>query len=220
MPLKPSDHALTVIKAALNLVPSVGGAIASLIGDYVPLSTQRSVEKATELLQEKLAALGERLDVDVVDKDEFSELFKSCYLLIVRTTQEVKLRAAAALIANLLLKPGDPEKVPYTELDHLVRCADSLSVGALLALGAAKQLVAKSNGQPDSEGNYTITFEQLHGKLAPMDISLLMGLIGELNSYNLLRIASQPAIRTPQYGNYPLQLTPLGRRFVEGFIEA
>ena len=74
--MKPSDHALIAIKASLNLIPSVGGAIASLIGDYVPLSTQRSIEVTTDLLREKLTALEGRLDTEIVDKDEFSELFK------------------------------------------------------------------------------------------------------------------------------------------------
>ena len=218
--MKASDHALVVIKAGLNLVPSIGGAIASLIGDYMPLSTQRSIEKTTELLREKLTMLEGRLDVNIVDKDEFSELFKSCYLVIVRTTQEAKVRAAAALLANLLLKPGDPDKVSYAELDHLVRCLDSLSVGAIMALGAANRLVVDQKVSADGEGNYNINFEYLHAKFATMESFLLMGLIGELNAFNLLRIVGRPAIVTTRYGNYPLQLTPLGQRFVERFIEA
>jgi hypothetical protein len=217
--LKPSDHALASIKAGLNLIPSIGGAIASLIGDYVPLSTERAIETTTELLREKLTALEGRLDTEIVDKDEFSELFKSCYLVIVRTNQETKLRAAAALLANLLLKPGDSEKVSYTELDHFVRCLDSLSVGAILTLGAANQLAVEQNLPKDSDGNYTINFEQLHSKLTPMESSLLMGLVGELNAFNLFHTVGRPAIPTAQYGNYPVQLTPLGRRFVEKFIE-
>lgn len=213
-----TDHALIVIKSALNAVPVVGGSIASLIGDYMPLSTQRSIERTTDLLSQRLATFEGRLDTDAVDKDEFAELFKSCYLVVVRTNQETKLRAAAAILANLLLKPGDPEKASYTELDHLVRCLEALSVGAMAALGAAKQLVSKQKVQPDNEGNYRITFEQLRSELPDMEPSLVMGLVGELNSYNLLRIAGQPSIRTAHYGNHPLELTPLGLRFVERYI--
>ncbi len=80
----PRDHALAVIKAALNLIPSVGGALASLIGDYVPTSTQRSIDKTMTLLGEKLTSLEGRIDVDAVNKEDFSELFKSCYLVVVR----------------------------------------------------------------------------------------------------------------------------------------
>ena len=161
--MKASDHALITIKAAINAVPIVGGSIASLISDYVPLSTQRSIERTMELLRVRLTSLEGRLDVDAVNKDEFSELFKSCYLVVVRTTQETKLRAASAILANLLLKAGDAEKASYTELDHFVRCLDGLSIGAITVLGTAARLVVTANINPNQDGNQTFAFEQLRG---------------------------------------------------------
>jgi hypothetical protein len=50
-----SDHSLATIKALLNAIPTIGGSLASLIGDYVPTSTQRAIEKTVDLLSEKLA---------------------------------------------------------------------------------------------------------------------------------------------------------------------
>ena len=113
------DHALAIIKAGINLIPLVGGPIASLIGDYVPTSTQAVIERSTELLAQKLDALKDRIDVEAVNKDDFSELFKSCYLVIVRTNREQKLQAATAILANLLLRPADPAKSSYEELEHV-----------------------------------------------------------------------------------------------------
>ena len=130
----PKDHALAAIKAGLNLIPVVGGALASLIGDYVPISTQAAIERTTHLLGEKLEALQERIDVGAVDKEDFSELFKSCYLVIVRSNREEKLQAATAILANLLLRQGDPSKSSYEELDHLIRSIDALSIGAISVL--------------------------------------------------------------------------------------
>src|SRR5450830_1408323 len=97
----PRDNVLAVVKASLNLIPVVGGALASLIGDYVPSSTQKAVERTIELLGEKLGSLEGRIDVDAVDKEDFSELFKSCYLVIVRSNREEKLHAAAAMLTNI-----------------------------------------------------------------------------------------------------------------------
>lgn len=208
MARKASDHALALIKAVVNAVPIVGGPIASLIGDYVPFSTQRATEKAVEFLAEKLHALEGRIDVDAVDKDEFSELFKSCYLVIVHTHREEKLRAAAALIANLLLAPGDPAKIPYEEADHLVRCLDALSIGAIWVLGA----VRKNSTSGGSE------FSQLARHFPDMDTSLLMSLVSELRSLNLLRV-QEPSISLADFANYRIELTPIGRRFIERFIE-
>jgi len=46
-----------------------------------------------------------------------------------------------------------------------------------------------------------------------------MGLVGELNSANLIHLAGAPTIATPAYANYPIQLTPLGVRFCERLLE-
>lgn len=217
--MKPSDHALIAMKAALNALPIVGGSIASLVGDYVPISTQRSIEKATELLQNKLISLEGRIDVDAVNKDEFSELFKSCYLVVIRTTHESKLRAASAILANILLKPGDGEKLSYVELDHFVRCLDGLSTGAITVLGTTQRIAAQNNISTDQDGNQTLSFEMLSYELETIEPSLILGLAGELNAFNLIHLHGRPAIPTSQYGNYPISLTPLGKRFVEWFLE-
>jgi hypothetical protein len=75
------DHALAIIKAGINLIPVVGGPIASLIGDYVPTSTQAVIERSTELLAQKLDALKDRIDLEAVNKDDFSESCSSLAIL-------------------------------------------------------------------------------------------------------------------------------------------
>ena len=52
-----SDHVLAVVKAGIELVPLVGGSIASLIDDYVPTSTQRNIERAIDELRNELNRL-------------------------------------------------------------------------------------------------------------------------------------------------------------------
>ena len=228
-----TDHALIAIKAALNAIPVVGGALASLIGDYVPLSTQRSIENATHLLGERLAKLQDRIDIEAVNKDEFADLFKSSYLAIIRTSNKEKVRAAAAILANLLLKSGDSDKLPYTELDHFVRCLDQLSVGAIAIVGVVYKL-GKKNAPPNypkddirhslealrSVQGIRLDFRVVHAEASDMDPSLLMGLLGELNAANLVHLPGVPTIRTPDFGNYPVELTALGIRFVERILKA
>jgi hypothetical protein len=209
-----SDHVLAVVKAGINAVPIVGGPVASLISDYVPTSTQRAVEKTLRLLGEKLSSLEERIDIEQVDKEEFSELFKSCYLVVIRSHREEKLRAAAALLANLLLRPGDPSKASYEELDHLVRCLDALSSGAISVLGASRHIT--TTAPSGTQGHFH--FPQLSSSFPMFDASLLMSLVSELSSLNLLRV-QEGAIRMPDYGEVLLELTPIGLRFVERFIE-
>ncbi|MBV9553705.1 MAG: hypothetical protein JO032_13050, partial [Alphaproteobacteria bacterium] len=145
-------------------------------------------------------------------KDEFSELVKSCYLVIVRTYQEEKLRAAAALLANLLLRDNDPEKVSYQELDHLIRCLDALSIGAISFLGVIRELT-----RPFPQLNDRIDFGPASARLPQIDVSLLMSFARELDSLNLIHIV-EPGIRTANYGNYALELTPIGVRFFDRFL--
>ena len=146
----------------------------------MPLPTQRAIERTVKLLGENLTVLEGRLDMDAVDKDEFSEMFKSCYLVAVRTHHEEKLCAAAGLLANLLLKPGGPGKLTYTELDHFVRCLDALSIGARTVQGTAWRIVRAA--QTPLEGRGRLRFDVLRAGLPEMERELVLGLAGERNA--------------------------------------
>ena len=217
-----SEHALAIIKAGISAVPIVGGSISSLIGDYIPTATQKSIDFAIHDLRTKLESIVDRIDAETINKDHFAEIFKSSYLIIVRTHQEKKIKAATALIANIFLKEGDPEKLNFTELDHFTRCLDSLSIGAIEVIANVSNYIAKKHYKGDLSqaygGDYnegrTFDFGALQNRLPDTHPSLLMGLVSELNSLNLLHMSGAPVIRTENYGNYPIELSILGVRFV------
>ena len=199
-----SEHTLAIMKATISAMPIIGGSISSLIGDYIPTATQKSIEFAIQDLRTKLEKLEKRIDVEAVNKDEFAEIFKSSYLIIVRTHQEKKIKAATSLIANIFLKAGDPEKLSFTELDHFSRCLDSLSIGAIEVLANVANYISntsyggdlgKAYGGDYNQGR-TFDFEVLQKRLPNTHPSLLMGLVSELNSLNLLHMPGAPAIRT------------------------
>jgi hypothetical protein len=215
-----TDNAIAIFKAALSAVPYVGGPLASLLGDYVPTSTQRNIQKAVDSLESQLTELADRIDADAVDKEEFSELFKTAYLIVVRSHHEERTRAATRLVANILLRQGDGEKLTYTELDHFARCLDQLSIGALRVVTTAVVTVEKQAPGFIAHKSLSILFEQLQTKLPDLSPHLLMGLISELVSFNLMHRAGSPSIRTPDYANYSLEVTPLGARFVSHVIGA
>lgn len=213
-----SDHALALVKAGLSGIPVVGGSIASLVGDYIPTATQKSIDQALEFLRCHLEELDDRIDVEAVNKDDFSELFKSCYLSIVRSHREEKLRAAAAILANLLLREGDPDKCSYTELDHFSRCVETLSSGAVEVLGISVR-------DPDPEldrtmDSYRLNFGRVQTLFPQYSPDLLMGLIAELDRANLLHRGNTPMIETPGYENVPVKITSLGMRFSRFLLES
>jgi len=205
------DHVMSSVKALANLVPGPGGLVASLIGDYVPTSTQRRIEEGMEEFKKQIERLEERISPDSVDKEMFAELFKTCYLVMARTHQSSKIRAAARIMANVLLSEDDPERLTFSELDHYARCIENLSSGAIEAL-ANLVLVAQEfrSGDPETD-RIRVQFEDLQKKMPATDPDLLMGLVGELNAVNLIHV-NTPGVTTPDYGNYPITVNPIGTR--------
>ncbi len=211
-----SKHTLALIKAGLSAIPYIGGSIASLVGDYIPTATEKSIERTIEFLRVRVENLGDRIDMNTVNREEFAELFKSCYLSIIRSHRDDKLKAATAILANLLLQEDDPEKLSYTELDHMSRCVETLSSGAVEVIGT---VVNAGNWEGNEDQSYSITFGELHGRFPEYSPDLLMALVAELHRVNLLHLSDAPMIITADYGNYPVRLTPLGLRFSKFLLE-
>lgn len=208
--MKTSEHALAIIKAGLSLHP-IGGVVASLLGDYLPSATDRAVKEFTAEFEKRLAALENRLDSELVGTDDFLELFKSSFLIVMRSHKQARLKAAALLLSNALLKEGDTEKLSYTELDHFVRALDSLSIGALNLLAKLTPPRGGTHLQPRRRHD-RVNFDQLAAPNAFGDAQLLMGLARELEAFSLVEIAI-PQIRTENFGNCAIILTDLGLRF-------
>jgi DNA-binding HxlR family transcriptional regulator len=199
-----SDHFLIAAKAGIAAVPVVGGSLEVLLDEYLPEQAAKAAERTMNLLAEKILALGDRVDHDMIAKEDFAELFRSAMQVGARTSRETKLRAAANILANQLLREGDRAKSSYEELDHFVRIVETLSIGALTVLGAAQRAAGR--------------FDQLRSILPEMEPSFLMSLVSELRAFNLIRV-QEGAIRMPDHGGVLLEITPVGKRFVERFIE-
>lgn len=204
----PIDHVMNSIKAVFATMP-FGGGIATLIDDYVPKSTEKALYGFIAELKNRVEKLEGRIEIDSINEDEFAELFKSCYVGVIKTTQEQKLKVFAGIFANILLKEGDPDKAPYSELDHIVRAMDNLSIGALYAMVEVYQRCGrKSQGRTD--------FKQISSSFTQMSPSLLMGLLNELNSQHFVQITI-PSVRLEDYANYAVELTGLGCSFVKKY---
>lgn len=205
------DVALIPFKAALNMVPLVGGSLATLIGDCMARFQQEAMKKAAEFLRQKVAELENRIDTELVNKDDFAELFGKYTALAATTGREDKLRTASNILANALLPPGDSNKSPFDELDHLMHCVGALSSGAIAFLGASIDAVGQQGGR-------RFQFSEVKQKLPDPDPDVVFGLASELRSFNLLQI-TEGLIGGPNPENFGFQVTPVGMRFAERFIE-
>jgi hypothetical protein len=210
-------HPLQYLKNIASMFPATG-LIVSGLDFYLTKHTQDSINLAFQYLDARIQFYGNRIDEDFVKNAEFVELFKSCYLSILRTHQREKLNAAASLIANMLLKEGDEEKLTYTQLDHFSRCIDFLSIGAIKTLIHAYHMAEKSDGRNRSSYGSRVDFGRLHAAMPETEPALLMGLASELNAMNLFHMGGMQGVRVPDYGNHPIELTPLGSCFVKDFL--
>jgi hypothetical protein len=135
------------------------------------------------------------------------------------THREEKLRAAANILANLLPKPGDQAKVSYEELDHLIRCLDAFSTGAITVLGAIRNITAK---HPLGANVDAIQFQQLRAALPMMKAALLRSLVSELQGFHLVTAQELPIRGSgeEEYDGSHLRITPIGTTLIERFIES
>jgi hypothetical protein len=200
----------------VSAIPFVGGSLAALV-EFVPTAKERNTKKAIGFFHEQITALENRIDTDAVDKDEFAELFTSCVEAMARTHRDEKLHAAANILATLLLKQGDHARVSYNELDHLIRCVDALSIGAISVLGAIREVSATRPLGPQQEA---IQFGQLRSRLQ-MDVHLLKSLVSELQGFHLVHVQEAPlrGYAEAEYDGDHLTMSAIVRRLIEQFIE-
>ena len=149
---------------------------------------------------------------DYHNKDDFAELFSKFQDNVGKTNRVEKLSAAANILANALLKPGDESKCSFEELDHFMLCVDQLSIGAIVALGAVRAIRRAPNHH--GSDNFTTVSRQL----ASYDQNLVMSLIKELNALNLLHV-TEGVVTTADFSHVNVHLTPIGSRFADRFIE-
>jgi len=103
----------------------------------------------------------------------------------------------------------------YRKLPDSARCLDLLSIGALEILDAI--VVIYRDPQERKRIFRTerdLQFDSLSKRFPDFQAPLLMGLVAELSSLNLVYLLPAPSVRTAEYGNQVIELTPLGERFV------
>lgn len=221
------DHAVSVFKAIVAGIPFVGGPVSSLLGDYMPNRTLETVQCSLEYLRYRTEVLEGRIDADAfkdtVKKDEFSEIFKSCYLVTVRSHKKQKLEAAMNIVANTLLREDDQERLAFTEADHFSRGLELMSLGSIHVLKAIYDVVDQcltgglaSVGIENAENERLVAFQNLQEIFGELYYdSLLMGLLRDLDSLNFVNLVGGAVHNEKEdYSGQIIELTVLGARFV------
>lgn len=153
------------------------------------------------------------MDVEAINKEEFSELIKTVLVIVMRSHNQEKLKASANLLSNILLKKSDFEKLSYTELDHFARALEGLSNGGIEFFGRLVKIVRHNESQSGLIPQF-YSIDSLTKEFEYSDTHLISGLARELNGWYLVHL-TVPQIRSRDDGNTTLMLTELGRRFAK-----
>jgi len=213
----------TVLKSAL----SVCGATAWLVpilDDTVRRSTERALRRAVRELDTMVEELGERIErtPERIDQDALADAIKSFLRQSQQTSRQEKLRAAARLMANALLKDGDRDKLSYTEHDFFSRCIDGLSMGSVKVLAGAVRVVDKLRPTMSTAGELEFTTKDLIPAVEDLSPDIVLSSVSELSVWNLLRVQNDAFITDNAYqdkvgyrSNTKVFLTRMGKQVAE-----
>ncbi|MBU0967722.1 MAG: hypothetical protein KKA54_15225 [Proteobacteria bacterium] len=103
----PMDHARTIVLAALNAVPIVGGSFATLVNAYIPERKHKRLLEFIEKVAQNVDELKDRVSNEYVATDEFAFLFERTFQGALDNYQKEKLDAFRAALLNALVAPAD-----------------------------------------------------------------------------------------------------------------
>lgn len=188
------------------------------LGKYQSALRRKSQDKFNSEFEAGYKRLGARIDKEGYKPNEFYEMYMLTSEAAAKTARDAKLKILAELLVNVILKPGDPDKLPYSELEHFTRCVDALSEHAIEMLGLIVRVVkdrSPSGTTPSGVTTGKIRVEHFENEIPTgMQMDLAMGLVSQLQSWNLVYTESPPGIRTATLqgavANQNIFLTQLG----------
>lgn len=208
--------------AATGTLPKLT-ALYEFLGDLRSLYEKQSNDALLRQFGRELHRLRGRI-VDVQHRNEqlerhLSEVVTQALIIARRSHNPVKLEAAARLMANALLRDGDSELIEHAERQLFLNALESLSDAAIVLVVRVHQNLSQQDKSKLQSELVRADFLEQRRALPQLEDSLLMGVVSELDRFNLLQKIGTPTVRTGNYDNYPIHITPLAVRFVR-FVQA
>ncbi len=217
-----ADHGRTAIIAAISGIPVVGGSLSSLLSDYLPDRKAKRVLEFIADLSVRIRSVETRIDPAYVQSEEFTHLFESVFLRVLREYRRERLDALKAFLINACTN----QSINSDAKEYFLQLIDRMEVIHMLILSlfwspsdfaARHRIVAPAYVATGSLAQTIATylrpmgFEQYLWESAVRDLDQI-GLLGRVSS--ALRTAMTPQGATELTG----RLTELGRRFCEFVI--
>ena len=170
----------TVTKSALNLIPGVGGAIASILGDYLSI---RKEARLNEFIKNYFDEINQKQDCIVreyVCSDDFLDIFENILADVMQSRTELK----RDMLKNLLVNSCTIPHTTYERTEEFQHLIDVLSPLSLQILSVFYRLqTIHMDRKKDSIEKYWADIRHL---TAIDDDTILLDYIGELEARSLV----------------------------------
>ncbi|WP_339108779.1 hypothetical protein [Thioclava sp. GXIMD4216] len=120
--MRPREHLLHIVKAALSTAP-FGGGIASLMTDYIPSMKEKRLKDFVQGIACDLQALENRIDEKTIRTDEFAFVLERCFRGAAENYQMEKLQAFRGILINSAVG----SKVSSDEREYYLNLVERLS---------------------------------------------------------------------------------------------
>lgn len=213
----------SLIKTALSALPPYGGAVASILGDYINGRRFKSLEDTINFIKIRLTHMESRINEEELEnnKNHTVELFQNCMIIAASTVNEDKLKILAAIVVNSLLATSDSERISFSELDLFSRCVDNISGDSIQVLCALYKAAKPSEHKRHAGLLHHVSASDVMSNLSQdVDIHLCRSLLKELSNCHLAELSSNTGARGPDqaYASNNIWLTPQGESFTERLI--
>ena len=208
------DHALAVLKAAVNAIPVAGGPVASLLSDYLPNEVENRKTKLLIQLDEDLKKLEGKFQEETLKKEEFITTFFKSFKKAMETHQKEVIDGYRAIILNSLID-SEPNQDEIAMFIGITERLSPLHIKLLKILDNPEGLVSQN---PEVKAR----FDSLSmGGLSTLFSALLPGYSAEIvdaafkDLYNLgLHNTPQLRVTMTKHGILQRRITELGDRYL------
>lgn len=170
----------TVAKSALNLIPYVGGAISSILSDYLSARKEARLDEFIENYFNDLNQKQEYLIKEYINSGDFLDIFENILSDVMNTRTAIKRN----MLKNLLVNSCTIPNTTYERTEDFQHLVDVLSPISLLILSVFYRLRGiYMDGEETSLRKY---WEEIREATNIDDEGALLDYIGELESRCLI----------------------------------
>lgn len=180
---KSKDNVFKLIKVATNLIPFIGGAVASIIGDYHSSRKEKRIEEFLVEFNKKITNNQEKIVIDYINNDDFLDIFENIYRSILNERQNEKRIAYRNVLANSMLTNG----TSYEDTEEFQYLISILKIKSFSILNVFNKLNKFESENLSVDPFVNRILKAIESESGIADEGLIVELIEELEAHRLVK---------------------------------